>query len=170
MEMLCMSDLELIDAVAHVTGEDSHEIRRRGGTSCGVVPEAPHEHGDWLVVGAGSDVRCIYDEALDLRELGKLQITRASHVKPDAEGYWWADMGPVGGPVLGPYGSRSEALVAERGWLAIRLSERQAGSPVALDEPENHHQQDRTERGNENGPQQTLAEGNTKSLHNPTAK
>jgi hypothetical protein len=25
-----MSDLELIDAVAHVTGEDSHEIRRRG--------------------------------------------------------------------------------------------------------------------------------------------
>jgi hypothetical protein len=26
-------------------------------------------------------------------------------------------MGPVEGPVLGPYGSRSEALRAERGWL-----------------------------------------------------
>ena len=25
-----------------------------------------------LVVDAGGDVRCIYDEALDLRELGKL--------------------------------------------------------------------------------------------------
>ena len=25
-----MSDLELIDAVVHVTGEDAHEIRRRG--------------------------------------------------------------------------------------------------------------------------------------------
>ena len=25
-----MSDLELIDAVAHVTGEDAHEIQRRG--------------------------------------------------------------------------------------------------------------------------------------------
>jgi hypothetical protein len=25
-----MSDLELIDAVAHVTGEDAREIRRRG--------------------------------------------------------------------------------------------------------------------------------------------
>ena len=25
-----MSDLELIEAVAHVTGEDAHEIRRRG--------------------------------------------------------------------------------------------------------------------------------------------
>jgi len=71
-----------------------------------------------LVVDAGGSVRCIYDEALDLREIGKLQITRASHVEPDAEGYWWADMGPVDGPVLGPYGSRSEALVAERGWLA----------------------------------------------------
>ena len=70
-----------------------------------------------LVVGVDGMARCIYDEALDLREIGKLQITRASHVEPDAEGFWWADMGPVGGPVLGPYGSRSEALGAERGWL-----------------------------------------------------
>jgi hypothetical protein len=71
-----------------------------------------------LVVGCDGGVRCIYDEALDLRELGKLQITRASHVEPDAEGNWFADMGPSGGPVLGPYGSRTEALGAERRWLA----------------------------------------------------
>ena len=70
-----------------------------------------------LVVGAGGGVRCIYDEALDLREIGKLQITRASHVEPDRDGFWWADMGPVDGPVLGPYSSRTEALGAERGWL-----------------------------------------------------
>jgi len=70
-----------------------------------------------LVVSGNGRVRCIYDDALDLRELGKLQITRASHVEPDSDGSWWADMGPVGGPVLGPYGSRSEALAAERGWL-----------------------------------------------------
>ena len=70
-----------------------------------------------LVVAVDGGVRCIYDEALDLRALGKLQITRASHVEPDRDGNWWADMGPVGGPVLGPYGSRSEALQAERGWL-----------------------------------------------------
>ena len=70
-----------------------------------------------LVVGAGGDVRCIYDEALDLREIGKLQITRASHVEPDSDGFWWADMGPSGGPVLGPYGSRTKALGAEREWL-----------------------------------------------------
>ena len=47
-----------------------------------------------LVVGVDGVARCIYDEALDLREIGKLQIKRASHVEPDAEGYWWADMGP----------------------------------------------------------------------------
>jgi hypothetical protein len=68
-----------------------------------------------LVVDAGGDVRCIYDEGIDLREIGTLKITRASHVEPDAESYWWADMGPSGGPVLGPYSSRSEALAAERG-------------------------------------------------------
>jgi hypothetical protein len=71
-----------------------------------------------LVVNADGMARCIYDERIDLREIGTLKITRASHVEPDAEGYWWADMGPVDGPVLGPYGSRSEALGAERGWLA----------------------------------------------------
>jgi hypothetical protein len=74
-----------------------------------------------LVVGVDGVARCIYDEALDLREIGKLQITRASHVEPDAEGYWWADMGPVDGAVLGPFRSRTEALGAERGWLDARM-------------------------------------------------
>ena len=32
-----------------------------------------------LVVDAGGDVRCIYGEELDLREIGKLQIT---HICP----------------------------------------------------------------------------------------
>lgn len=71
-----------------------------------------------LIVNADGGVKCIYDEALDLRELGKLQITRASHVEPDVNGDWWADMGPVGGPMLGPFRSRTEAIQAERGWLA----------------------------------------------------
>jgi len=70
-----------------------------------------------LIISVDGVTRCIYDEALDLRELGKLQITRASHVEPDGDGFWLADMGPSGGPVLGPYGSRSEALGAEREWL-----------------------------------------------------
>jgi hypothetical protein len=73
-----------------------------------------------LVVSADGVARCIYDEGIDLREIGTLKITRASHVEPDRDGFWWADMGPVDGPVLGPYGSRSEALGAERGWLIRR--------------------------------------------------
>jgi hypothetical protein len=71
-----------------------------------------------LVVDAGGDVRCVYGEELDLREIGKLQITRASHVEPDRDGFWWADMGPVDGPVLGPFKNRTEALQAERESLA----------------------------------------------------
>ena len=75
-----------------------------------------------LVVDAGGDIRCIYGEELDLRELGKLQITRASHVEPDRDGFWWADMGPVRGPVLGPFRSRTEALANERLWLRAAAS------------------------------------------------
>ena len=63
-----------------------------------------------LVVGVDGVARCIYDEALDLREIGELQITRAIRIEPDTEGHRWAGMGPVGGPMLpGPYGSSSEA-------------------------------------------------------------
>jgi len=86
-----------------------------------------------LVVNADGSVRCIYDEALDLREIGRLTITRASHVEPDAEGFWWADMGPSGGPALGPYRSRSDALEAEREWLAniyFDDSSASAGTPA----------------------------------------
>jgi hypothetical protein len=39
-----------------------------------------------LVVAADGVVRCIDDEALDLREIGTLKITRASHVEPDRDG------------------------------------------------------------------------------------
>ena len=63
----------------------------------------------------------IYGEELDLREIGKLQITRASHVEPDRDGFWWADMGPVGGPVLGPFKNRTEALQAETAQLSEAL-------------------------------------------------
>jgi hypothetical protein len=70
-----------------------------------------------LVVSVDGMARCIYGEELALHTLGRLTITRASHVEPDADGSWWADMGPVAGPVLGPYSSRSDALLAERNWL-----------------------------------------------------
>ena len=53
-----MSDLELIDAVAHKTGEDSHEIRRRG-----FVLTGPDD--------AGPEPECLLDVMLvDLPETG----------------------------------------------------------------------------------------------------
>jgi hypothetical protein len=70
-----------------------------------------------LVIQADGSVRCIYAEALDLTALGPLTITRASHVEPDPGGQWLADLSPVGGPVLGPFSKRSQALDAEQAWL-----------------------------------------------------
>jgi hypothetical protein len=70
-----------------------------------------------LLVDRAGRVRCVYGEALDLSTLGRIEIARASHVEPDAEGRWLADLRPVGGPVLGPFARRSEALGAEVAWL-----------------------------------------------------
>jgi hypothetical protein len=70
-----------------------------------------------LVIDRSGDVHGLYDERLDLSVLGVLTIRRASHVEPDAEGQWWADLDSVRGPVLGPFPRRSDALAAERAWL-----------------------------------------------------
>ena len=70
-----------------------------------------------LVVRTCGEVRCLYDEAIDLTSLGTLRIVRASHVEPDEQGQWWADLAPVNGPELGPFTRRTDALEAERHWL-----------------------------------------------------
>ena len=55
-----MSDLELIDAVAHVTGEDSREIQRRG-----FVLTGPEDSG------SNPEPECLLDVMLvDLPETG----------------------------------------------------------------------------------------------------
>jgi hypothetical protein len=70
-----------------------------------------------IIVEPGGAVRCIYSEEIDLAALGSPAIVRASHVEPDQQGRWWADLSPVVGPLLGPFGNRSEALAAEQQWL-----------------------------------------------------
>lgn len=63
-------------------------------------------------------VQFIWDDSLaPIREMGQMRIKRVSHVEPDDDGLWWADLGPVEGPRLGPFDLRSEALAAERDWL-----------------------------------------------------
>jgi len=70
-----------------------------------------------MVIDPQGQVRCLYTETMDLAALGPLVICRASHVEPDSNGQWWADLSPVNGPRLGPYQVRSHALAAEQQWL-----------------------------------------------------
>ncbi len=70
-----------------------------------------------LLIDPSGAIRCLYGEAVDLAALGRLRVKRASHVEPDAHGRWTADLRPVGGPLLGPFTLRSEALAAEQRWL-----------------------------------------------------
>lgn len=70
-----------------------------------------------IVIDANGTARCIYAEAIDLTVLGAVSIERASYVEPDALGQWCASLAPLGGPTLGPFALRSEALAAEQHWL-----------------------------------------------------
>jgi len=70
-----------------------------------------------IIIDPAGIGRCIYTETLDLQAIGRLTITRGSHVEPDEQGEWHTDLAPVGGPRLGPFRQRSEALAAETQWL-----------------------------------------------------
>jgi hypothetical protein len=72
-----------------------------------------------LIIGTAGDARALYGEEIDFTSLGDVSIARASHVEPDERGQWWADLSPAGGPSLGPFRRRSDALSAESEWLRI---------------------------------------------------
>ena len=66
----------------------------------------------------GGVLRFVYaDDLAPLLDLGSAVVTRASHVEPAPTGGWTADLAPSGGPLLGPFHLRAEALDAERKWL-----------------------------------------------------
>lgn len=71
-----------------------------------------------LVIDLEGHMRFIYDDELtELLDEGDSRIERASHVEPNAQGQWEADLSPVNGPMLGPFIKRQEALDAEVAWL-----------------------------------------------------
>jgi hypothetical protein len=71
-----------------------------------------------LRVNPDGTLMFLYDDALlSLLNEGEGQIRRASYVEPNKNSQWEADLSPVGGPVLGPFVSREEALSAEVYWL-----------------------------------------------------
>lgn len=57
------------------------------------------------------------DELYPLTVEGATAIYRASHVEPDIRGGWRADLSPIGGPVIGPYRLRRQAIEAEVEWI-----------------------------------------------------
>jgi hypothetical protein len=71
-----------------------------------------------VAIGPDGTARMIYTEELELDSIGAQEIRRASHVEPSPYGWGWtADLDPVGGPVLGPFPTRSAALTAEIEWI-----------------------------------------------------
>lgn len=77
----------------------------------------------FIVIGDGKTT-AIYDDQLAdaLAGEGEMKTRRASNVEPCAGG-WSADMAPMGGPVLGPFTLRGDALAAEVEWLKGALAE-----------------------------------------------
>lgn len=86
-----------------------------------------------LLIDPQGQIFCVYTEHLDLSALGTLSIRRGSHVEPDHQGRWWADLSPVRGPRLGPFQYRSAALAAEQAWLEsdwlLQPDSRKRGNP-----------------------------------------
>lgn len=72
-----------------------------------------------IIVAPNGMLRFIYDDDLAamLQDIGSISVCRASHVEPENGGGWTADMSPCGGPVLGPYLTRKDALKAETHWI-----------------------------------------------------
>lgn len=75
-----------------------------------------------LIFGPGGEVSHVHDEAAPglYSPLGPVTaIRRASRVEPttDMPPKWTADMAYSGGPVLGPFDTRTQALAAEAAWL-----------------------------------------------------
>ena len=75
-----------------------------------------------LIIDEVGTLTMIYaDELRPLLLAGQGTIVRASHVEPTDDGKWTADMSPVGGPLLGPFETRAEALRTEVQYLEERI-------------------------------------------------
>ena len=68
------------------------------------------------------DIKFIYSEELrEIVEHGTAHIERVSHVEPNDDAEFTADLSPVGGPTLGPFKLRQDALNAEVEWLESNI-------------------------------------------------
>ena len=88
-----------------------------------------------LYVRPDGNAQCLYTDDVKLKNIGALDIKRASHVEPDQTkpGSWYVDLTPVGGPHISGYASRAEALRAEEIWLNAEMRKKN----VVAREPHN---------------------------------
>lgn len=88
-----------------------------------------------IIIPEDGPIEFIYDDELaELLDIGESITFRASHVEPAGGGVWTADMTPIlstipedmrseatiafGGPLLGPFRFRKDALDAEVAWIS----------------------------------------------------
>lgn len=81
-----------------------------------------------VFISPDGTMQFVHSDDLSIALLGndfsEATTKRASHVEPDGNGGWTADLGPVSGPLLGPFRTRTEALDAELTWLAEEMTKR----------------------------------------------
>jgi hypothetical protein len=66
-------------------------------------------------------VLAVYTDTIDLRTIGRIHAMRASVVEWDESGQAWTARILATGERLGPFGTRAEAVAAERAVLATQL-------------------------------------------------
>lgn len=94
-----------------------------------------------IFVGDDGSISYVYDDEVDrfFRGAGfEGVVRRASRVEP-CEGGWSADLALVGGPVLGPFEDRAQAIAEEVEWLNRNLHRvpNEFYESEVLDVPEN---------------------------------
>lgn len=80
-----------------------------------------------IIIKPDGTILFVYDDRLlPLLEEGDANVVRASHVEPVrtevtlewlTDFSWVADLSPIGGPRLGPFLMRSDAIAAEIKWI-----------------------------------------------------
>jgi len=64
------------------------------------------------------EMKMIYSDSMrGILEEGSSSISRASHVEPNPDNSWSADMSPIGGESLNGFETREDALKAEVKWI-----------------------------------------------------
>lgn len=72
-----------------------------------------------IIRGHDGTLRYVYDDDVHkhLSKLGEVSIKRATHVEPDENGLWYADLSPVGGEKVTGFKTHQEAIDFELKWL-----------------------------------------------------